>query len=139
MGIAALVQRLRSGILQSMKAERITPLAVNVPAEDNPAVIEFVRRVFEVEGIRCVVAEKVEGVIQITTFAYPLTEDLQDAIYNLEDEALDQSPEIILDFHLRNAQINLGSTPVATGAEQSFSVWGNLDANSRRAPPTGKR
>lgn len=121
-----------------MKAENISTPSTGIPIENHPAVLEFAQQVFEFAGVRCVVAEKVEGVIQITTFAYPLTEDLRDAVYALEDRALGQSPDIILDFHLRSAQINLGSTPVATGAEQSFSVWGNLDADSRRAPQTGK-
>jgi hypothetical protein len=138
MGIAALVQRLRSGILQSMKAERMTPLALNVPAEDNPAVIEFVRRVFEVEGIRCVVAEKVDGAIRVTTFAFPLNDKTHEEVYALEGDALDRSLDTVLDFHLRDASRTSGGIPAATGAEESFSVWGTLDDDARRAPQTGK-
>lgn len=104
--------------------------------EENPAVIEFVRRVTQVAGVRCVVAEPEDGAIHLTTFAAPLTEETQDAIFAIEASTIDSYLDLLFDFHLRDAAANLGGTPVSVAGE--CFVWGSLDADARSAPQTSK-
>lgn len=108
------------------------PIAI----EENPAVIEFVRRVSQVTGVRCVVAEPEDGAIHLTTFASPLTEETQDAVFAIEASTIDSFLDLLFDFHLRDAAANAGGTPVPVAGE--CFVWGSLDADARSAPQTSK-
>jgi hypothetical protein len=120
-----------------MKGERSVPPTAEISVEKNPAVIEFARRVSALDGVRCVMAEPEDGAIHLTTFATPLTEGAQTAIYDVEASLIDDYPEFLFDFHLRDAALNFGDTPVTIPGE--CFVWGSLDAEPRRAPQTSKR
>lgn len=119
-----------------MKTQRIASQSTVVSIEKNPSVIEFVRRVSQVAGVRCVVAEPEDGAIHLTTFAHPLTEEVSDAVIAIEAHTIDSGPDFLFDFHLRDSADTLGGTPEAVRGERF--VWGSLDENSRRAPQTSK-
>jgi len=80
------------------------------PLERNPAVLEFIRRVSQIEGVRCVVAEPEEDAIHLTTFASGLREKDRETIYDLECDLIDLYPDMLFDFHLRDADRNLGTS-----------------------------
>jgi hypothetical protein len=134
MVIAPLDDRYSSGKVLGMKAK----IAARRPTaiEENPAVIDFVRRVSQIPEVRCVVAEPEDGAIHLTTFASPLTEATQDAIFAIEASTIDSYLDQLFDFHLRDAAANLDGTPVRVAGE--CFVWGSLDANARSAPQTSK-
>jgi hypothetical protein len=121
-----------------MKAEsQSRASSTNPPLEQNPAVLEFIRRVSQIDGIRCVVAEPEDGAIHLTTFATPLSEEILDAIIEIEAATIDSFPDQLFDFHVRDAARNIGEAPESVPGE--CFVWGSLDADARRAPQTGKR
>ena len=107
------------------------------PLEKNPAVHEFIQRVSAIEGVRCVVAEPEEDAIHLTTFARNLSEEDHTAIYDIEIDLIDSYPAMLFDFHLRDADRNLGATPESIEGE--CLVWGSLDADARPAPQTSKQ
>lgn len=112
-----------------MKAEsQSRASSTNPPLEQNPAVLEFIRRVSQIDGVRCVVAEPEEGAIHLTTFATPLTDEKCEAIYAVEAETIDSFPGFLFDFHLSDAADFAGGAiePIVGGF-----VWGSLDADSR--------
>jgi hypothetical protein len=115
-----------------MKVESSAPRTAEISIEKNPAVIEFARRVSALDGVRCVIAEPEDGAIHLTTFATPLTEEAQTAIYDVEDSLIDDYPDFLFDFHLKDAADYFGDTPANVPGEQF--VWGSLDADSRPAP-----
>jgi hypothetical protein len=108
----------------------------SIAIAEDPAVIDFVRRVCQIAGVRCVVAEPEDGAIHLTTFATPLTEEMQDAIFAIEASIIDSYLDLLFDFHLRDAAANLGGTPIPVAGE--CFVWGSLDADARSAPQTSK-
>jgi hypothetical protein len=122
--------------LEGMKTEPQNGVA-STPLEKNPAVHEFIRRVSAIEGVRCVVAEPEEDAIHLTTFATPLTEDIEDAIIAVEAWTIDSFPDFLFDFHVFDAARNIGEAPESVPGE--CFVWGSLDADARRAPEAGKR
>ena len=89
-----------------------------------------------VDGVRCVIAEPEDGAIHLTTFATPLSEGAQTAIYDVEASLIDDYPDFLFDFHLKDAADYFGDTPATVPGEQF--VWGSLDADSRPAPQTSK-
>jgi len=87
-----------------MKSEPQNGVAsTNPPLERNPAIHEFIGRVWEIDGVRRVIAEPEEGAIHLTTFATPLTDDARNAIYDVEMDTIDSYPDQLFDFHLRDA------------------------------------
>lgn len=109
-------------------------------ASEHPAVNAFVSKVAQITGVKCIVVEDVEGkIFHLSTFATPLTEETRRAIYEAEATLIDSYPTLIFDFHLRDAGETIGLTPIAIPGQQFFAVWGDLDANTRRAPQTGER
>ncbi len=72
-----------------------------------------------------------DGAIHLTTFGYPsYRKETQTAIYDVEASLIDDYPEFLFDFHLRDAALNFGDTPVTIPGE--CFVWGSLDADARR-------
>ena len=122
-----------------MKSEPQNGVAssTNPPLEENPAVLEFIRRVSKIDGVRCVVAEPEDGAIHLTTFATPLSDEIVDAIIDVEATTIDSFPDQLFDFHVFDAARNVGEAPESVPGE--CFVWGSLDADARRAPQTGKR
>jgi hypothetical protein len=106
--------------------------STNPPLERNPAIHEFIRRVAQIDGVRCVVAEPEERAIHLTTFATPLTNEIVDAIIEIEAATIDSFPDQLFDFHVRDAARNIGEAPESVPGE--CFVWGSLDADARRAP-----
>ena len=107
-----------------------------VPLEKNPAVLDFIRRVSTIDGVRCVVAEPEDGAIHLTTFATPLSDEKCESIFSVEAETIDSFRDFLFDFHLKDAADFAGGT-IEPMLGQCF-VWGSLDANSPRALQTSK-
>lgn len=106
----------------------------------HPAILEFGRKVAQVDGVRCIVVEDVEGqIIHFTTFADPLTESIRDAIYAIEANTIDKYPDLVFDFHLRVASEAETGTPTPIPGQRFFAVWGGLDEKPERASTTGKK
>ena len=102
-----------------------------------PSVAEFINRIGRIENVRCVVVDNGDRVIEITTFAEPLTEETRDAVYAVEVGMIDDFPELVFDFHLRDASDLQGVPPDKIPGV--VAVWGSPDENSGRTPETGQR
>ena len=94
-----------------------------------PCVHGFVKTVAKVAGVRCVVVEEGENnTIHITTFAEPLTEECREAVYAIEADLVQGNPNLMFDFHLRDAD---GSRNIAAAisGKHYFAIWGGVDAD----------
>ena len=110
--------------------------STNPPLERNPAILEFIRRISRIEGVRCVVAEPEDGAIHLTTFATPLGEEIEEAIFTVEAATIDDFPDFLFDFHLSDAADYAGGTIESIPGE--CFVWGSLNAEPRRTPQTSE-
>ena len=105
-----------------------------------PFVSDFVRSVAEIEGVRCIVAEDAadEQTVHFTTFAQPVTDHLREAVYAVEQKVIEDYPDVIFDFHLRDASRTITGTPVLVPGQRFFAVWGSLDDEPRRPSEAGE-
>lgn len=91
---------------------------------------EFGETLIEVRGVKCVmIAEASEGrAFDVTAFVHPLTDECEEALYHLEFEAIRNTPDLLLDLHVRDTADVKGSSIPLTFGENCLAVWGNLDA-----------
>ena len=112
--------------------------AMGVWQNDHPAILEFVEKVKQIDGVRCIIIEDVDGqIIHFTTFADPMTEELRDKVYAAEAATIRAYPDLVFDFHLRIASETTGSAPMPIPGQRFFAVWGGLDEKSERSSQTG--
>jgi hypothetical protein len=103
------------------------------PLKALPAEIHrFVTEVARLPEVRCVVIEDIgkegDDTLHVTTFAGPVSPSVRDAVYDAEMDAIDASPSLRFDFHLRRADEVDGGTP---SAKHVFAIWGDLGGESR--------
>jgi hypothetical protein len=106
----------------------------------HPAINDFVKRASGIDGVRCLVVEEVdEKIVHLTTFADPVTEEVQQAVYAVEAAIIDTYPESVFDFHLRVASETESGTPVPVPGQRFFAIWGNLDEKSASSYQASRR
>lgn len=112
----------------------------------HPSISEFVRRVAEIEGVHCVVAEDIseedkpdEYIIHLTTFAHPLSEQTRSAVYAIEAELIDEYPDRSFDFHLRDSSGTVTQTPMLLPGQRFFAIWGTLNEESGRSSDASEK
>lgn len=98
--------------------------AVTAPA----CVHSFVRTVAQIPDVKCVVVEDGEGhTVHITTFVEALTEEKRNQIYAVEADTIHANPNLVFDFHVRQAEEVSGNLASISG-KHYYAIWGELDA-----------
>lgn len=65
--------------------------------------------------------------VRITTFVEGLTQDKRTEIYGIEAETIYANPNLLFDFHLRQAEEVSGNLASISG-KHYYAIWGELDA-----------
>lgn len=96
-----------------------------------PCVHDFVRAAAKIKGVQCIVVEEGDlRTVHITTFAEPLTEEVEAEIYKAEVDLILANPNLRFDFHSRRAAEAKGGLKLSAG-QHYFGIWGSLDAGAR--------
>jgi len=107
------------------------PRKVETVASVPSAVHAFVRSVAKIPRVKCVVVEDGEGrSVHITTFVEQVTDELRKNIYAVEVNTIQENPNHVFDFHVRNAN-EVSGKPESISGKHYYAIWGELDAERR--------
>ncbi len=95
----------------------------------HPAALDtFIAKTAKLEGVKCIVAEQIEGeqTIRVTTFVDPLTDETHTVLYLYEAELIAACQNQPFEFCLVEAGAGELTTPKPSPNSRLFILWGGL-------------